>query len=115
MRWVELNWLEDAGLLGHIGRNRLAAILDLVVPVLAEQGIALPDPRLPDRRYFLELAAMLRSQPIKNTVYFPPFLAAGPQAQARDPPLARVTPPPPDSHSVRCPPFRVCGRWSICL
>ena len=23
MRWVELNWFEDAGLLGHIGRSAL--------------------------------------------------------------------------------------------
>jgi len=85
MRWVELNWLQDAELLGRIGRNPLAAILDLLAPVLAEQGIALPDPHLPDTRYFAELAAMLRSQPVKVTVYLPPFLGAGSPAQDQEP------------------------------
>ena len=112
MPWLELDWLWDAEILRGIGRTRLGPLCDLLAPFLAEQELALPDSNLPDALYFAELAAMLRSQPIKNTVYFPPFLAAGPQAQARDPPLARVTPPPPDSHSVRCPPFRVCGRCS---
>ena len=79
MRWVELNWLQDAEILGRIGRNPLAAIVDLITPVLAEQGIALPDPGLPDTRYFAEWAAIFRSQPIKAEVYLPPFLAAASQ------------------------------------
>jgi hypothetical protein len=44
--------LHDAEILGRIGRHPLAAILDLLAPVLAQQGVTLPDLSLPDRRYF---------------------------------------------------------------
>ena len=41
MRWVELNWFEDAELLGRIGRNPLAAVFDLLALVLAKQNTPL--------------------------------------------------------------------------
>jgi hypothetical protein len=47
MRWVELDWLHDAEILGPIGRHPLTAILDLLAPALAQQGVTLPDLRLP--------------------------------------------------------------------
>ena len=91
MRWVEPDWLHDAGLLAGLGRPALAPILDMLAPVLAQQGITLPGPSLPDRRYFAELAALFRSQPIKVAVYLPPFLAAGFQPQAGNrPPAGRA-------------------------
>ena len=93
MRWVELDWLDDAELLGRIGRYPLAAVLDLLAPVLAQQDLTLPDPGLPDARYFIELAAVLRSQPIKLTAYLPPFVAPGSRAQAGKPPPGHTTPP----------------------
>ena len=82
MRWVELDWLHDAEILGRIGRHPLTAILDLLAPALAQQGISLPDPSLPDSLYFAELAAMFRSQPIKVAVYLAPFFAQNSPAQA---------------------------------
>src|ERR1035441_6037365 len=90
MRWVELNWLDDGRLLGRIGRSPLAAILDLLAPVLAQQGITLPDPSLPDTLYFAKLAAILRAQPMKLMAYLPPFLVAGSQAPARESPALRT-------------------------
>jgi hypothetical protein len=86
--------LQDAELLGRIGRNALAAILDSFAPVLADQGITLPDPRLSDTRYFVELAATLRSQPAKLTAYRPPFLGAGSRAPAQQLLPADATPAP---------------------
>ena len=97
MQWADLYWLQDAELLGRIGRNRLAAILDLLASVLAEQDLSLPDPRLPDTRYFPELAATLGSQPVKLTAYFPPFLGAGSHPRAQEPQAAGTTPPPEPS------------------
>jgi hypothetical protein len=93
VHWVELDWLEDAELLGRIGRKPLAGILDLLAPFLARQNLALPDPSLPDHCYFAQLAAMVRTQPIKVAVYLPPFLAAGAEAQAPKP-AAAGTPMP---------------------
>jgi hypothetical protein len=91
MRWVEPDWLHDAELLGRIGRHGLAAIVDLLAPVLAQQGVALPDPSLPDRLYFAELAALFRSQPIKMAVYLAPFFAQGAPAAAPRPAAASGT------------------------
>jgi DNA-directed RNA polymerase specialized sigma24 family protein len=102
--------LQDAELLGRIGRNPLAAILDLLAPALAEQDISLPDPRLPDTRYFAELAAMLRSQPVKVTVYLPPFLGAGSHALAQEPLPAgatRAPEPAPANLSVTAKVFQL--------
>src|ERR1035441_1951312 len=47
MRWVELDWLHDAEILGRLDRHPLPAILDLLAPALAQQGVTLPDLRLP--------------------------------------------------------------------
>ncbi len=91
MRWVELDWLHDAELLGRLGRPALAAILDLLAPVLAQQGIALPDPSLPDQLYFAELAALCRSQPIKVAVYLAPFIGERSPPQALKPATASAT------------------------
>jgi hypothetical protein len=98
MWWADLKWLEDAELLGRLGRKALAAILKLLAPFLVRQKITLPDPDLRDPRYFDELAGLFRSQPIKVTVYLPPFLAESSPAQAR-PPAAQDTPPPAESAS----------------
>jgi hypothetical protein len=99
MRRVELNWLQDAEILGRIGREPLVAIVDLLAPVLAEQGIALPDPSLPDTRYFTQWAAIFRSQPIKAEVCLPPF--PGFQAQAGESlPAGAVPAPGPDSTNL---------------
>ena len=97
--WVELNWLHDAELLARIGRSPLSPILDMLALFLAQQNISLPDPRLPDTLYFAELAAILRSQPVKVTAYLPPFLAAGSQSQ--------VPRPPPEDIPLK--PAQPCG------
>ena len=91
MRWIELNWLHDAEILGRIGRHRLTAILDLLAPALAQQGISLPDPSLPDSLYFAELAAMFRSQPINVAVYLAPFFTENSPAQAPKATVPRAT------------------------
>jgi hypothetical protein len=101
MSWVEPNWLHDAALLGRLGRSALAAILDMLAPFLAQQNISLPDPSLPDTLYFAELAALLRSQPVKVAVYCPPCLGAGSPAQGQKPPAAGATPAPePDQENL---------------
>jgi hypothetical protein len=43
MLLVELDWLQDAEFLGRIGRNALAVVLKRLAPVLARQGVVLPD------------------------------------------------------------------------
>jgi hypothetical protein len=114
MSWVELNWLHDGELLGRIGRSPLGAIVDILAPFLAEQGITLPDPSLPDTGYFAALAATFRSQPVKVLAYLPPFPTAGPRTQTRKPPPARVTAPQPSDQ----PPYalRRDGRlWHVRL
>ena len=58
---VELDWLPDAEFLGRIGRDALAVVLERLAPVLARQGVALPDAGLPDALYFPKLAAVLRA------------------------------------------------------
>ena len=120
MWWVDLNWLQDAELLGRIGRNALAVILDSLAPVLAEQGITLPDPRLPDARYFAELAATLRSQPVKLTAYRAPILGAGPPAPAQQLLPAGATPiladGPAQAGTQGSPPYvfrRVGKHWQV--
>ena len=60
MLMVELDWLQDAEFLGRIGRDALAVVLERLAPVLARQGVALPD-----ALYFPKLAAVLRAQSIK--------------------------------------------------
>ena len=65
MLLVELDWLQDAEFLGRIGRDALALVLERLAPVLARQGVALPDAGLPDALYFPNLAAVLRAQSIK--------------------------------------------------
>ena len=96
MTWVEPNWFHDAELLGRIGRSPLASTLDMLAPFLAQQKMSLPDPSLPDPRYFAELAVIFRSQPIKIAVYLPPFLTAGPPSQAPTPAAAARPPAPPE-------------------
>ena len=44
---VELGWLQDAEFLGRIGRDALAVVLERLAPVLAQQGLTLPDAGLP--------------------------------------------------------------------
>jgi hypothetical protein len=82
MRWVALDWLHDAEILGRVGRQAVVAILELLAPVLAEQGIPLPNPGLPDSLYFAELAALFRSQPAILTVHLAPFASASSPGQA---------------------------------
>ena len=65
MLLVELDWLQDAGFRGRIGRDALAVVLERLAPVLARQGVALPDAGLADALYFPKLAAVLRAQSIK--------------------------------------------------
>ena len=65
MLLVELDWLQDAEFLGRIGRDALAVALERLSPVLARQGVALPDAGLPNALYFPKLAAVLRAQSIK--------------------------------------------------
>ena len=65
MLMVELDWLQDAEFLGRIGRDASAVVLERLAPVLAQQGVALPDAGLPDTLYFPKLAAVLRAQSIK--------------------------------------------------
>jgi hypothetical protein len=101
MRWVELNWLENAEMLGRIGRKALAAVLDMLAPALAKQGITLPDARLAEPVYCAELASLFRSQPIKVTAYLPPFLTESSPAQAPQPAAEGATPPPgPESENL---------------
>src|ERR1035441_4187194 len=90
MTWVDLNWFHDAELLARIGRGPLAAVLEMLAPALAQQNITLPDPGLPNTRYFAELAATLRSQPAQLTAYIPPLLGAGSQVPARESPGLRT-------------------------
>ena len=85
MRWVELDWLHNAEILGRVGRRAVVAILDLLAPVLAEQGIPLPNPGLPDSLYFAELSALFRSQPAILTVHLAPFASASSPGQSRKP------------------------------
>lgn len=87
--------MQDGELLGRIGRSPLGAILGTLAPFLAEQSLTLPDPSLPDALYFAALAAIIRSQPIKVLAYLPPFVTAGPQAQARRPLPGGITPRQP--------------------
>lgn len=94
MRWVELNWLGDAEVLGRIGRGSLGDVLRMLSPFLAEYGSTLPDPNLPDPRYFAELAAIFRDQPMKLVAYVPPFLVSGSHAQAQEPLPTGATPAP---------------------
>ena len=82
---VDLDWLQDAELLGRLGRKPLAAVLDLVAPFFAQQDIALPDSSLPDSLYFSRLAGVFRSQPLKVAAYLPPWLSPMSQAQAPKP------------------------------
>jgi hypothetical protein len=60
----------------------------MLAPFLAQQNISLPDPSLPDTLYFAELAAILRSQPVKVAVYCPPCFGTGAQVQTPKPPAA---------------------------
>jgi hypothetical protein len=66
---VELNWLQDAELLGRLGRDALAVVLERLAPLLAQQGKALPDASLPDVLYFPKLAAVLRAPSVKVAIY----------------------------------------------
>jgi len=66
---VKLNWLGDAELLARVGRKRLGAMLKRLAPALAEHGIELPDPELPDARYFGKLAAVLGAPRVRLTVW----------------------------------------------
>ncbi len=72
MLLVELDWLQDAEFLGRIGRDALAVVLERLAPVLARQGVALPDAGLPDALYFPKLAAVLRAQSIKLAICLAP-------------------------------------------
>jgi hypothetical protein len=114
VRWVELDWLHDAELLGRLGRQALAAILDLLAPALVRQGIPLPSPSLPDQLYFPELAALFRSQPVKVAVYLAPFIGENSPAQALKPAAAsatRVQPP----HQPRYALHRDGDLWYLTL
>ena len=91
MRWVQLDWLHDGEILGRVGRHAVVAILELLAPVLAEQGIPLPNPGLPDSLYFAELAALFRSQPAILTVHLAPFASASSPGQALKPVAANAT------------------------
>ena len=91
---VELNWLADAELLGRIGRQALVPVLEWLAPLLAQVGVALPDPGLDDALYFPKLAAVLRAHRVKAAVCLAPFRAASSAAQTQPPVFARGAPLP---------------------
>ena len=41
LKWVELKWLEDAEVLGRIGRGPMAGVLQMLAPVVAQEGARL--------------------------------------------------------------------------
>jgi hypothetical protein len=57
---VEPEWLQDSEFLDSIRRDSLAVVLERLAPVLARQGVALPDAGLPEVLYSPKLAAVLR-------------------------------------------------------
>src|ERR1035437_2727860 len=114
MRWVELDWLHDAEILGRVGRQAVVEILDLLAPVLAEQGISLPNPGLPDALYFAELAALFRSQPAILTVHLAPFASGSTPGQALKPVAASATLVQP-AHQPRYALHRHGELWELTL
>jgi hypothetical protein len=109
---VELNWLQDAELLGRLGRDALAVVLERLAPLLAQQGKALPDASLPDVLYFPKLAAVLRAQSVKVAIYLAPTAASAAPSQS----AAFAGPTPlPTSDPVFCVLRRDGPLWHLTL
>ena len=110
MRLVELDWLHDPEFLGRIGRDALAAVLERLAPVLAQQGVALPDAGLSDAHYYPRLAEVLRAQSIKLAIHLAPTAgSAAPSQPAAFPDAAPV----PASGAVAYSLYRDGPLWHL--